>query len=256
MARLCRSRTVRCLLPSSRRPFALVGRCRLTPAFSSSIDKLRELVLSAQDNIFEVGKLEALDAKMELYDKTFIIYNDALNIIRDELRQFQARLLPHLFFIFVSFAFSLLLFFILRRILRILTFLLVRPLPSQGAKKNVKSESQESDLRFLFDYLSHSKLSSTVDRNLLLVSSLTSKREAKGSHAHPFYSFCAILPPFVHRYTFAQGLSPSRTTDLTTHAACSHQNHFASSVRTQTRSRDRPAPRRSSSSTTRSSRYE
>jgi len=51
--------------------------------------KLRELVLSAQDSIFELEKLEDLDAKMELYDKTFIVYNDALNILRDELRQYQ-----------------------------------------------------------------------------------------------------------------------------------------------------------------------
>lgn len=100
-------------------------------------DKLRELVLSAQDNIFEIEKLDSLEAKLELYDKTFIIYNDALNILRDELRQFQ------------------------------------------GSKKNVKTESQESDLRFLFDFVSHTKLSRTVDRNLLLVSSLTGKAESK-----------------------------------------------------------------------------
>lgn len=35
-------------------------------------------------------------------------------------------------------------------------------------------------MRFLFDFLSYTKLSRTVDRNLLLISSLTSKSDNKG----------------------------------------------------------------------------
>lgn len=100
-------------------------------------EKLRELVLAAQDSIFQIEKIGSLASKLELYDKTFITYNDALNIIRDELRQLQA----------------------------------------QSAKKNVKAEGQESDLRFLFGFLSYTKLSKTVDRNLLLINSLTNKSD-------------------------------------------------------------------------------
>jgi hypothetical protein len=140
-------------------------------------DKLRELVLTAQDNIFEIEKLEALEAKLELYDKTFIIYNDALNIIRDELRQFQ------------------------------------------GSKKNIKTESQESDLRFLFEFLSYTKLSRTVDRNLLLVNSLTGKLlESKGSGV----ALSSALPTgqlISHLLTRHARLSPVITTHTHRHQA-------------------------------------
>ncbi len=63
-----------------------VSWCRKTVPIKS--DKLREYILGAQERIFEVEKVDSLDAKLELYDKSFISLNDALNIIRDDLRQF------------------------------------------------------------------------------------------------------------------------------------------------------------------------
>ncbi len=65
--------------------------CRKTVPIKS--DKLREYILGAQERIFEVEKVDSLDAKLELYDKSFISLNDALNIIRDDLRQFAVCLL-------------------------------------------------------------------------------------------------------------------------------------------------------------------
>ncbi|KAL6044076.1 signal recognition particle subunit srp68 [Balamuthia mandrillaris] len=52
-------------------------------------DKLREHILKAQESAFEIEKEESTEAKLALYDKVFVAYNDAANCLRDELRQFQ-----------------------------------------------------------------------------------------------------------------------------------------------------------------------
>lgn len=54
-------------------------------------EKIRVAILSAQETTFELEKTEGPEKKMEVYDKLFVKYNDALRIAKDELTAMAAK---------------------------------------------------------------------------------------------------------------------------------------------------------------------
>eukprot|EP01116_Phalansterium_solitarium_P022203 TRINITY_DN7247_c0_g1_i1.p1 TRINITY_DN7247_c0_g1~~TRINITY_DN7247_c0_g1_i1.p1 ORF type:complete len:610 (-),score=207.66 TRINITY_DN7247_c0_g1_i1:357-2186(-) len=105
-------------------------------------DRLRSSILNAQAVAYEIEQADTYDKKMAVFDKMFGAYNDALNLIRDELAA------------------------------------------SASAKaKSTKLEAQEDSLEFLRTYVSYQKLSSTADRNLVMVDALESRFKSRSDGA-------------------------------------------------------------------------
>jgi signal recognition particle subunit SRP68 len=106
-------------------------------------EKLRVAFLSAQDTTYELEREENLETKLDLYDKLFICYNDALRIILEEIRADPSS-------------------------------------ASAPAQRSTKTEVHLQNLQVLQSYLTFLKLSRTVERNLQLVDSVTKRLKGQG----------------------------------------------------------------------------